>query len=112
MNEINAPDLPSESEAPDSGVGSWQDRNDIILSLPVAVQVVLGSTSLPVAKLLKLGRGAVLTLDQHVGDPVDIVVSGRIVARGEVVVIDEENSRYGVSLTQVVNGDARPAKGK
>jgi flagellar motor switch protein FliN len=112
MEENNAPDLPRGSEGPESGDASWQDRNDIILSLPVAVQVVLGSISLPVAKLLKLGRGAVLTLDQHVGDPVDIVVNGRIVARGEVVVIDEENSRYGVSLTQVVSGDARPANGK
>jgi flagellar motor switch protein FliN len=112
MDENNAPDLSSEAEGSDPGEGNWQDRNDLILSLPVSVQVVLGSTSLPVSKLLKLGRGAVITLDQHVGDPVDIVVSGRIVARGEVVVIDEENSRYGVSLTQVVNGDNRLASAK
>jgi flagellar motor switch protein FliN/FliY len=112
MDDNNAPDAPATAERSDSGEGNWQGRNDLILSLPVAVQVVLGSTSLPVAKLLKLGRGAVITLDQHVGDPVDLVVSGRVVARGEVVVIDEENSRYGVSLTQVVNGDTRPANGK
>jgi len=112
MDESNTPDLSREAERSDPREGNWQDRNDLILSLPVSVQVVLGSTSLPVAKLLKLGRGAVITLDQHVGDPVDIVVSGRIVARGEVVVIDGENSRYGVSLTQVVNSDSRPANGK
>ncbi len=112
MDENRAPDLTGTAERSEPGEAGWQGRNDLILSLPVAVQVVLGSTSLPVAKLLKLGRGAVITLDQHVGDPVDLVVSGRVVARGEVVVIDEENSRYGVSLTQVVNGDNRPANGK
>ena len=75
---------------------------DAILSIPVTVQVVLGETSMPVAKLMKLGRGAVITLDQKVGAPVSVLCNGRVVARGEVVVVDEENSRYGVSLTEIV----------
>jgi flagellar motor switch protein FliN len=75
---------------------------DTILSIQVTVQIVLGSTSMPVAKLLKLGRGGVVTLDQRAGDPVSVVVNGRVVARGEVVVIDEEGSRFGVSLTEIV----------
>ena len=77
-----------------------------ILSIPVTVQVVLGSTAMPVASLMKLGRGAVIALDQRVGDPVDIVVNGKIVARGEVVVVDEETSRYGVSLIEIVAAPA------
>jgi flagellar motor switch protein FliN/FliY len=75
---------------------------DAILSIPVNVQVVLGSTSMPVAALMKLGRGAVISLDQKVGDPVNIVVNGRVVARGEMVVVDEESSRFGVSLIEIV----------
>ena len=75
---------------------------DAILSIPVTVQVVLGTTTMPVAKLMKLGRGAVITLDQKVGAPVSVLVNGRIVARGEVVVVDEDNSRFGVSLTEIV----------
>ncbi len=75
---------------------------DAILSIPVTVQVVLGATTMPVAKLMKLGRGAVITLDQKVGAPVSVLVNGRVVARGEVVVVDEDNSRYGVSLTEIV----------
>jgi flagellar motor switch protein FliN/FliY len=76
---------------------------DAILSIPVTVQVVLGTTSMPVARLMKLGRGAVITLDQKVGAPVNILVNGRVVARGEVVVVDEDNSRFGVTLTEVAN---------
>ncbi len=75
---------------------------DTILKIPVVVQVVLGSTSMPVSNLLKLGRGAVIPLDHRVGEPVDVVVNGRIVARGEVVVVEEDNSRFGVTLTEIV----------
>lgn len=76
---------------------------DAILSIPVSVQVVLGTTSMPVAKLMKLGRGAVITLDQKVGAPVQVLVNGRIVARGEVVVLDDDSSRFGVTLTEIVS---------
>lgn len=76
--------------------------HDAILRIPVTVQVVLGSAKMPVAHLMKLGRGAVVALDQRVGEPVNVVVNGRIVARGEVVVVDEDNSRFGVSLTEIV----------
>jgi flagellar motor switch protein FliN/FliY len=84
---------------------------DIILGIPVTVQVVLGTTTMPVARLMKLGRGAIISLDQKVGDPVNVLVNGRIVAKGEVVVVDEDNSRFGVSLTEIVNlpRDARAA---
>jgi flagellar motor switch protein FliN/FliY len=57
---------------------------------------------MPVASLMKLGRGAIISLDQRVGEPVNIVVNGRVVARGEVVVVDEDSSRFGVSLTEIV----------
>jgi len=76
---------------------------DAILAIPVTVQVVLGTTSMPVAKLMKLNRGAVITLDQRVGAPVSVLVNGRTVARGEVVVVDEDNSRFGVTLTEIVS---------
>jgi flagellar motor switch protein FliN/FliY len=73
-----------------------------ILRIPVTMQVVLGSATIPVASLMKLGRGAVVPLDHRVGEPVDVVVNGRVVARGEVVVVEEDNSRFGVSLTEIV----------
>jgi len=75
---------------------------ELIMNIPVEVQVVLGSTTMPVATLMNLGRGAVITLDKQIGDPVDIVVNGRVVARGEVIVMEDDSSRFGVSLTEVI----------
>jgi flagellar motor switch protein FliN/FliY len=75
---------------------------DTIMRIPVTVRIVLGSASMPVAALLKLGRGALIPLDRKLGEPVDVIVNGRVVARGEVVVMDDEPSRLGISLTEVV----------
>ena len=75
---------------------------DTIMRIPVTVKIVLGSASMPVAALLKLGRGALIPLDRKIGEPVDVIVNGRVVARGEVVVMDEDPSRLGISLTEVV----------
>ena len=98
------PEPPSAADAskPDSLPGP--PNLGAILSIPVTVQVVLGSTSLPVAGLMKLARGAIVSLDQRVGDPVDVVVNGTIIARGEIVVVDEASQRFGVSLLEVVAG--------
>ncbi|HZT48990.1 MAG TPA: FliM/FliN family flagellar motor switch protein, partial [Hyphomicrobiaceae bacterium] len=73
------------AEAP----GAAAPNLEMVMRIPVTVKVVLGSTTMPVASLVKLGRGAVIPLDRRVGEPVDVVVNGRVVARGEVVVVDE-----------------------
>lgn len=87
-------------EGPASGGGNL----DVIMRIPVSVQVVLGQATMSVSGLVKLGRGAVIPLDRRVGEPVDVVVNGRVIARGEVVVMEEGTSRFGISLTEVVTG--------
>ena len=82
-----------------------QRNLDTILQIPVTVQVILGSTTMPVASLMKLGPGAVVPLDRRVGEPVEIMVNGRIVARGEMMVLEADKSRFGVSLTEIVGSD-------
>jgi flagellar motor switch protein FliN len=112
MNETNdAEDAVPEQAASTDEAASGTPHLDTILAIPVTVQVVLGTTTMPVARLMKLGRGAIISLDQKVGDPVNVLVNGRVVARGEVVVVDEASSRFGVSLTEIVNlpRDARVA---
>ncbi|MFA6139272.1 MAG: flagellar motor switch protein FliN [Hyphomicrobium sp.] len=79
---------------------------DTIMRIPVTVKIVLGSASMPVAALLKLGRGALIPLDRKLGEPVDVIVNGRVVARGEVVVMDDDPARLGISLTEVVGPSA------
>src|SRR5687767_5151070 len=94
-------------EAPRAPVSSASVSNmDMIMRIPVCVRVVLGSATMPVANLAKLGRGAVIPLDRRVGEPVDVVVNGRVIARGEVVVMDEGNSRFGLKLTEVIGPSA------
>lgn len=84
------------------------DNSALIMDLPVMMKVVLGSAKMPVATLAKLAKGSVVKLDRMVGDPVDILVNGRLIARGEVVVLNEGTSRFGVVLTQV--GGLSPAQ--
>ena len=74
-----------------------------VFDVPVNISAVLGRASLSVAQLLKLGPGTVLELDRKVGEAIDIYVNNRLVARGEVVVVDE---RLGVTMTEIIkDGD-------
>lgn len=91
----------------EAGSGVIGDGNSLIMDLPVVIKVVLGSAKMPLASVAKLAKGSVVKLDKKVGEPVDILVNGRLIARGEVVVLDEEGSRFGVVLTQV--GGLTPA---
>ncbi len=70
--------------------------------VPVRVEAVLGRTRIAVTDLLALSPGAVIELDRKVGEPVDILVSDRLIARGEVVLID---GLLGVTITQIVRAD-------
>ncbi len=75
-----------------------------IYDVPVNIQAVLGHANLEVASLLRLSRGSVIELDRKVGEAIDIYVNNRLVARGEVVVVDE---RLGVTMTEIIkDGDA------
>ena len=71
--------------------------------MPVNIQAVLGRANLEVAALLRLGRGSVIEFDRKVGEAIDIYVNNRLVARGEVVVVDD---RLGVTMTEIIkDGD-------
>jgi flagellar motor switch protein FliN/FliY len=75
---------------------------EAVYDIPVTVSAVLGKATMQVNQLLKLGRGAVVELDRKVGEAIDIYVNNRLVARGEVVVVDE---RLGVTMTELVKVD-------
>lgn len=77
-------------------------RMDTIMRIPVTVRVVLGSATMPVSNLMKLGRGSVIPLERKVGEPVEVAVNGHTVAKGQVVVMDEATSRFGIKLTEVL----------
>jgi flagellar motor switch protein FliN/FliY len=75
---------------------------EAVYDIPVQISAVLGRANMQVSQLLKLGRGAVVELDRKVGEAIDIYVNNRLVARGEVVVVDE---RLGVTMTEIVKAD-------
>ncbi len=76
---------------------------EAVYDIPVQVSAVLGRATMQVSQLLKLGRGAVVELDRKLGEAVDIYVNNRLVARGEVVMV--EDNRLGVTMTEIVKSD-------
>lgn len=78
-------------------------NNAIIMDIPVEVQIVLGSTQMPVSDLMALQKGSTVALDRRIGEPVDVVVNGRRIARGEITVLENDPSRFGVRLTEIIN---------
>ena len=73
-----------------------------VYDVPVQVSAILGSAQMRVSQLLKMGRGAVIELDRKVGEAVDIYVNNRLIARGEVVVVDEQ---LGITMTEIIKSD-------
>jgi flagellar motor switch protein FliN/FliY len=103
-NDAFAASLQNSGEAETADTkqaGETADNSALIMGLPVMMKVVLGSAKMPVSSLAKLAKGSVVKLDKMVGDPVEILVNGRLIARGEVVVLNEGSSRFGVVLTEV-----------
>ena len=72
---------------------------EAVYDIPVQVSAVLGKSTMEVARLLRLGKGAVVELDRKVGESIDIYVNNRLVARGEVVVLDD---RLGITMTEII----------
>jgi flagellar motor switch protein FliN/FliY len=96
----NLPDTLPQAEEP---VRTAVDL-EAVFDVPVRVSAVLGRASMEVSQLLKLGRGAIVELDRKVGEAIDIYVNNRLVARGEVVVVED---RLGVTMTEIIKGDRR-----
>ena len=104
---LDLDDLDSAVNTPDSADGeiSAQQVNkelEAIYDIPVQISAVLGKSNMQVNQLLKLGRGAVVELDRKVGEAIDIYVNNRLVARGEVVVVED---RLGVTMTEIIKSD-------
>lgn len=99
------PPVPVESDGlPDVGDLPRSAKDlEAVYDIPVQVSAVLGKTTMQVSQLLKLGRGAVIELDRKVGEAIDIYVNNRLVARGEVVVVED---RLGVTMTEIIKTDS------
>ncbi|MEQ1610726.1 MAG: flagellar motor switch protein FliN [Hyphomonadaceae bacterium] len=113
-NDLNLPDLANGSAVTQPRNTTSAEAEDMrdkiaadlrpVFDVPVSVQAVIGRTTIEVSKLLELSPGSILELDRRVGEAIDIYVNSRLVARGEVVVVDD---RLGVTMTEIIkNSDA------
>lgn len=99
--------LHEEQGAGDDRAASLRN-NAIIMNIPVDVQIMLGSTEMPVSELMALQKGSTVALDRRIGEPVDVVVNGQKIARGEITVLDNDPSRFGVKLTEIITAGKTP----
>jgi flagellar motor switch protein FliN/FliY len=110
-DEVGLPELNDDGGAEDNqpllekqnGTETDQKRAaadlEAVYDVPVTVQAILGKSAMEVSQLLKLGRGTVVQLDRKVGEAIDIYVNDRLVARGEVVLVED---RLGVTMTEII----------
>jgi len=110
LSELEVEEL-ARSAAPADGEDNMSEVPDVprsgqdleaVFDIPVQVSAVLGKSTMEVQQLLKLGRGAVVELDRKVGEAIDIYVNNRLVARGEVVVLED---RLGITMTEIIKTD-------
>ena len=103
MADFELDELKPDMDMADIPDGPRSARDlEAVYDIPVQVSAILGKATMEVNQLLKLGRGAVVELDRKVGEAIDIYVNNRLVARGEVVVVED---RLGVTMTEIIKTD-------
>jgi len=95
LEEMQAQEKPKRSE---SGEKSADDL-EAVFDVPVRISAVLGRTKMPVSQLLELDAGSVVELDRQVGEAIDIYVNSRLVARGEIVLVED---KLGITMTEII----------
>lgn len=98
LEDMSGDGADADIDAIDAGDRSAADL-EAVFDVPVRISAVLGRTRMPVAKLLKMNVGTVVELDRQVGEAIDIYVNDRLVARGEIVLVD---SRLGITMTEII----------
>lgn len=105
LNELSEGMESSSANPGRIGGGGVKDRNlDLILDIPLKVTVELGRTKMPVSELLNLTQGSVIELAKLAGEPMEVLVNDKLIARGEAVVVNE---KFGVRLTDIISPSER-----
>jgi flagellar motor switch protein FliN/FliY len=98
----NQPSITQPTE--NKGANGGSRNMDLVLDIPMQVTVQVGAARMLIRELLQLGQGSVIELDKLAGEPMEVLVNNKLVARGEVVVVNE---KFGIRLTDVVSTDER-----
>lgn len=81
--------------------GAMHANMDLIMDIPIDVQIILGSSRMQVSGLMNLTEGAIISLDRKIGEPVDLIVNGRLIGRGEITIMENDETRFGIKLIEV-----------
>jgi len=102
MNENDNLNGNSQAETSRGGASGQKDKYelDLILDIPLDVSAELGKVKMLVNDLLQLGQGSVIELNKPVGDPIEIYINDKLIARGEVVVVDD---KFGIRVTDIIS---------
>lgn len=90
-----------------TGVSGEVVRSDIVLDIPVDVQIILGTSRMVVSDLMELSEGETIALDRKIGEPVEISVNGKLIGRGEITVLESDETRFGVRMIEVYGAMAK-----
>ena len=92
---------------PKLGATGETTRTEVILDIPVDVQIILGTSRMSVSSLMDLSEGATIALDRKIGEPVEITVNGKLIGRGEITVLESDETRFGVKMIEVYGAPAK-----
>lgn len=108
LDEQSGAKAASFDELSDDGhPGSGDVKLDVVLDIPVTISMEIGRTKISIRNLLQLNQGSVVELDRLAGEPMDVLVNGTLIARGEVVVVNE---KFGIRLTDIISPAERVKK--
>ena len=99
-----APETPAGAK---TGASGATNRMDLVLGIPIDVQIILGSSRMAVSSLMNLSEGATIALDRKIGEPVEIMVNGKLIGRGEITVLDSDETRFAVRIIEVIGEERK-----
>lgn len=97
------------SAEPRLGASGTSSRMDLVLGIPVDVQIILGTSRMAVSALMNLSEGATIPLDRKIGEPVEIMVSGKLIGRGEITVLESDETKFAVRIIEVIGEQQKKA---
>lgn len=87
---------------PKLGASGTNTRVDLVMGIPIDVQIILGSSRMAVSSLMELSEGATIALDRKIGEPVEIMVNGKMIGRGEITVLETDDTKFAVRIIEVI----------
>ncbi|MBY7649186.1 MAG: flagellar motor switch protein FliN [Candidatus Liberibacter europaeus] len=81
----------------------FSDNIDLVMNIPINIQIILGSCCMQIADLVNLSKGDVIKLDRKIGEYVDVTINNQKIAKGEITIMEDDDTRFGVKILEILN---------